>query len=168
MKELRLTNTMRVPRLVKIVLNSGLGEAIENDSAVEHTVRDIATISGQRPVVTLARKSVAAWNLREGQRVGVKGTLRGVRMYEFLDRLVSIALPRTRDFRGASRNSFDGRGNYALGISEQLIFPEIDYDQVDRVRGMQVIVVTTAQTDAESLRLLELLGVPFERLEVAA
>ena len=168
MGEFSYDNELEVPKLDRIVINVGLGEAIENDAAVENTVRDVSTISGQRPVVTLARKSVAAFNLREGQRVGVKGTIRGVRMYEFLDRLVSIALPRTRDFRGVSRNSFDGRGNYALGISEQLIFPEIDYDQVDRVRGMQIIVVTTARTDAESLRLLELLGVPFERLEVAA
>ena len=145
-----------------------MGEALENDSAVENTVRDVATITGQRPVVTRAKKSVAAFKLREGERVGVKATVRGARMYEFLDRLVSVALPRLRDFRGVSRKAFDGRGNYSMGISEQLIFPEIDYDEIDRIRGLQVVIVTTAQTDAESFRLLELLGLPFERIEEAA
>ena len=139
-----------------------------NDSAVENTVRDVATITGQRPVVTRARKSVAAFKLREGERVGVKATVRGIRMYEFLDRLVSMALPRQRDFRGISRRSFDGRGNYSLGITEQLIVAEIDYDEIDRIRGMQVVIVTTATTDSESFRLLELLGMPFQRVAEAA
>ena len=131
-------------------------------------IRDVATMTGQRPVVTRAKKSVAAFKLREGERVGVKATVRGVRRYEVLDRLVSVALPRLRDFRGVSRKAFDGRGNYSMGISEQLIFPEIDYDEIDRIRGLQVVIVTTAQTDAESFRLLELLGLPFERIEEAA
>ncbi len=168
MAEFGYDNLHQAAALDRIVVNVGLGEAIENDSAVENTVRDVATITGQRPVVTRAKKSVAAFKLREGERIGVKATVRGVRMYEFLDRLVSVALPRLRDFRGVSRKSFDGRGNYSLGISEQLIFPEIDYDEIDRIRGLQVVIVTTASTDAESLRLLELLGMPFERMEEAA
>lgn len=168
MSELGYSNLHQVPELERIVINVGLGEALENDSAVENTVRDVATITGQRPVVTRARKSVAAFKLREGERVGVKATVRGVRMYEFLDRLVSIALPRQRDFRGISRRSFDGRGNYSLGITEQLIFPEIDYDEIDRIRGLQVVIVTTARTDSESFRLLELLGMPFQRVDQAA
>lgn len=168
MSELGYSNLHQVPALERIVVNVGLGEALENDSAVENTVRDVATITGQRPVVTRARKSVAAFKLREGQRVGVKATVRGVRMYEFLDRLVSIALPRQRDFRGISRRAFDGGGNYSLGISEQLVFPEIDYDQIDRIRGLQVVIVTTARTDSESFRLLELLGMPFQRVDEAA
>ncbi len=168
MREFGYSNALAVPRLDRIVVNIGLGEALENDAAVDHAVRDIATITGQRPVVTRARKSVAAFKLRAGQRVGVKGTLRGTRMYEFLDRLVTVALPRMRDFRGVRRTSFDGRGNYSLGLSEQLIFPEIDYDQIDRIRGLQVVIVTTAPRDSESLRLLELLGMPFQRLDEAA
>ncbi len=168
MREFGYSNALAVPRLDRIVVNIGLGEALENDAAVDHAVRDIATITGQRPVVTRARKSVAAFKLRAGQRVGVKGTLRGTRMYEFLDRLVTVALPRMRDFRGVRRTSFDGRGNYSLGLSEQLIFPEIDYDQIDRIRGLQVVIVTTAARDSESLRLLELLGMPFQRLDEAA
>jgi large subunit ribosomal protein L5 len=168
MREFGYTNPLAVPQLDRIVINIGLGEALENDSAVDHAVRDVATITGQRPVVTRARKSVAAFKLRAGQRVGVKGTLRGTRMYEFMDRLVTVALPRMRDFRGVSRTSFDGRGNYAMGLTEQLIFPEIDYDQIDRIRGLQVVIVTTAQSDGEALRLLELLGMPFQRLDEAA
>jgi len=168
MSEFGYSNLLQVAALDRIVINVGLGEALENDSAVENTVRDVATITGQRPVVTRAKKSVAAFKLREGERVGVKATVRGVRMYEFLDRLVSIALPRQRDFRGISRKAFDGRGNYSLGISEQLIFPEIDYDEIDRIRGLQVVIVTTSRTDAESFRLLELLGMPFQRVEEAA
>ena len=168
MREFGYSNPLAVPRLDRIIVNIGLGEALENDSAVDHAVRDVATITGQRPVVTRARKSVAAFKLRAGQRVGIKGTLRGARMYEFLDRLVTVALPRMRDFRGVLRTSFDGRGNYSLGLSEQLIFPEIDYDQIDRIRGLQVVIVTTAPRDGESLRLLELLGMPFQRLEEAA
>ena len=168
MSEFGYSNLLQVAALDRIVINVGLGEALENDSAVENTGRDVATITGQRPVVTRAKKSVAAFKLREGERVGVKATVRGVRMYEFLDRLVSIALPRQRDFRGISRKAFDGRGNYSLGISEQLIFPEIDYDEIDRIRGLQVVIVTTSRTDAESFRLLELLGMPFQRVEEAA
>ena len=168
MSEFGYSNLLQVAALDRIVINVGLGEALENDSAVENTVRDVAKITGQRPVVTRAKKSVAAFKLREGERVGVKATVRGVRMYEFLDRLVSIALPRQRDFRGISRKAFDGRGNYSLGISEQLIFPEIDYDEIDRIRGLQVVIVTTSRTDAESFRLLELLGLPFQRVEEAA
>jgi len=168
MREFGYSNPLAVPRLDRIIVNIGLGEALENDAAVDHAVRDIATITGQRPVVTRARKSVAAFKLRAGQRVGVRGTLRGARMYEFLDRLVTVALPRMRDFRGVRRTSFDGRGNYALGLTEQLIFPEIDYDQIDRIRGLQVIIVTTAPSDGEALRLLELLGMPFQRLDEAA
>ena len=168
MREFGYSNPLAVPRLDRIIVNIGLGEALENDAAVDHAVRDIATITGQRPVVTRARKSVAAFKLRAGQRVGIKGTLRGARMYEFLDRLVTVALPRMRDFRGVLRTSFDGRGNYALGLTEQLIFPEIDYDQIDRIRGLQVIIVTTAPSDGEALRLLELLGMPFQRLDEAA
>lgn len=168
MREFGYSNPLAVPRLDRIIVNVGLGEALENDAAVDHVVRDIATITGQRPVVTRARKSVAAFKLRAGQRVGVKGTLRSTRMYEFLDRLVTVALPRMRDFRGVLRTSFDGRGNYALGLTEQLIFPEIDYDQIDRIRGLQVIIVTTAPTDGEALRLLEFFGMPFQRLEEAA
>ena len=168
MREFGYANPLAVPRLDRIMVNIGLGEALTEDAAVDHAVRDVATITGQRPVVTRARKSVAAFKLRAGQRVGVKGTLRRARMYEFLDRLVTVALPRMRDFRGVRRTSFDGRGNYALGLSEQLIFPEIDYDQIDRIRGLQVIIVTTAPTDGEALRLLELLGMPFQRLEEAA
>lgn len=168
MSEFGYSNLLQVSALDRIVVNVGLGEALENDSAVENTVRDVATITGQRPVVTRAKKSVAAFKLRVGERIGVKATVRGVRMYEFLDRLVSIALPRQRDFRGVSRKSFDGRGNYSLGISEQLIFPEIDYDEIDRIRGLQVVIVTTSRTDAESFRLLELLGLPFQRVDEAA
>ncbi|MDE2902774.1 MAG: 50S ribosomal protein L5 [Chloroflexota bacterium] len=168
MREFGYANPLAVPSLDRIIVNIGLGEALENDAAVDHAVRDLATITGQRPVVTRARKSVAAFKLRAGQRVGVKGTLRGTRMYEFLDRLVTVALPRMRDFRGVLRTSFDGRGNYSLGLSEQLIFPEIDYDQIDRIRGLQVVIVTTAPSDGESLRLLELLGMPFQRLDEAA
>ena len=168
MSEFGYSNLLQVSALDRIVVNVGLGEALENDSAVENTVRDVATITGQRPVVTRAKKSVAAFKLRAGERIGVKATVRGVRMYEFLDRLVSIALPRQRDFRGVSRKSFDGRGNYSLGISEQLIFPEIDYDEIDRIRGLQVVIVTTSRTDAESFRLLELLGLPFQRVDEAA
>ena len=168
MREFGYGNPLAVPSLDRIIVNIGLGEALENDAAVDHAVRDLATITGQRPVVTRARKSVAAFKLRAGQRVGVKGTLRGTRMYEFLDRLVTVALPRMRDFRGVLRTSFDGRGNYSLGLSEQLIFPEIDYDQIDRIRGLQVVIVTTAPSDGESLRLLELLGMPFQRLDEAA
>jgi large subunit ribosomal protein L5 len=148
-----------------VVLNISLGEAVANANAVEAAVGDLATITGQRPVVTRSRMSIANFKLREGMRVGVMVTLRGDRMWQFLDRLMNSALPRVRDFHGVPRNSFDGRGNYTLGISEQVIFPEIDYNQIDRLRGLQVTVVTTAKTDEEARRLLDLLGMPFVRLD---
>jgi large subunit ribosomal protein L5 len=166
LKEFEYSTPMQVPRLSKILLNIGIGaEAIQNSKAIESASRDLTLISGQHPITTRARKSIAAFKVREGMPMGLAVTLRNRRMYEFFDRLVSSALPRIRDFRGLSRESFDGRGNYALGISEQVIFPEIDYNSIDRVRGLQVVVVTTARTDREGLRLLELLGVPFARVE---
>ena len=163
MSEFDYTTPMEVPRLSKIVLNIGLGEALENPRAIENATRDLSLISGQRPVTTRARKSIAAFKVREGMALGLAVSLRSRRMYEFFDRLVSSALPRIRDFRGLSREAFDGRGNYSLGIREQVIFPEIDYNSIDRIRGLQVVIVTTAPTDREGLRLLELLGVPFTR-----
>ena len=156
-------NVMQIPRLEKIVINMGVGEAKENSKILESAVKDLTTISGQKPVITKAKKSVANFKLREGMPIGCKVTLRGERMYEFTDRLVNLALPRVRDFRGVSAESFDGRGNYALGIKEQIIFPEIEYDKVDKVRGMDVIFVTTAQTDEEARELLRLFGMPFKR-----
>ncbi len=156
-------SSMQVPRLVKVVLNIGLGEALENAKALDAAAEDLATISGQKPVITRARKSIATFKLREGNAIGTKVTLRGDRMYAFLDRLIHVALPRTRDFRGISPNAFDGRGNYTLGIREQLIFPEIDYDKIDRVRGLEATIVTTAETDEEARRLLTLMGMPFKR-----
>lgn len=161
MEEFGYTSPMQVPRLEKIVINVGMGEALQNPKALEHASRDIATITGQKPVITRARKSIANFRLRAGNPIGIKVTLRGDRMYSFLDRLMNVALPRQRDFRGVSRTSFDGRGNYSLGLTEQLIFPEIDYDQIDKVRGLSITVVTTAKTDEEARRLLELLGMPF-------
>ena len=165
MKEFNYSNVMQVPKLEKIVLNVGLGEAISNARALESAVADLAAISGQKPVVTRAKKSIAAFKLRAGMPIGAMVTLRGPRMYEFLDRLVSITLPRIRDFRGVSPNSFDGRGNYTLGLKEQLAFPEIDYDRIDKARGLEVSIVTTAKTDEEGRRLLALLGMPFARTE---
>jgi large subunit ribosomal protein L5 len=156
-------NVMQIPRLEKIVINMGVGEAKENSKILESAVKDLTTISGQKPVITKAKKSVANFKLREGMPIGCKVTLRGERMYEFADRLINLALPRVRDFRGVSAESFDGRGNYALGIKEQIIFPEIEYDKVDKVRGMDVIFVTTAQTDEEARELLRLFGMPFKR-----
>ncbi len=156
-------NVMQVPRITKIVVNIGLGEALDNPKAIDHAVEDIMTITGQRPVVTKARKSVAAFKLREGRPIGVKVTLRGAKMWAFLDRLMNVALPRVRDFRGVSPNAFDGRGNYTLGLREQLIFPEIDYDKIDKARGMEVTIVTTAKTDEEGRQLLALLGMPFKK-----
>jgi large subunit ribosomal protein L5 len=156
---------MQVPKLEKIVINVGLGEAISNAKALESAVGDIAAISGQKPIVTRAKKSIAAFKLRAGMPIGAMVTLRGPRMYEFLDRLVGIALPRIRDFRGVSPNAFDGRGNYTLGLKEQLAFPEIDYDRIDKTRGLEVSFVTTAKTDEEGRRLLALLGMPFARTE---
>lgn len=156
-------NVMQIPRLDKIVINMGVGEAKENAKIMESAVKDMTTISGQKPVVTKAKKSVANFKLREGMPIGCKVTLRGERMYEFADRLINLALPRVRDFRGVSAESFDGRGNYALGLKEQIIFPEIEYDKVDKVRGMDIIFVTTAQTDEEARELLRLFGMPFKR-----
>ncbi|HAI52110.1 MAG: 50S ribosomal protein L5 [Limnochordia bacterium] len=154
-------NIMEVPRFEKIVLNIGVGEATQDPKALEAAVRDLEAISGQKPVITYAKKSVAAFKLRAGMAIGCKVTLRGDRMYEFLDRLISIALPRIRDFRGVSPASFDGRGNYSLGLREQLVFPEIDYDKIDKVRGLMVTIATTAETDEEAYELLKLMGMPF-------
>lgn len=161
-EEFGYDNVMEVPRIRKIVVNIGMGEALDNPKAIEYAVNDIRTITGQQPVVTRARKSIANFKLREGRAVGVKVTLRGARMWAFLDRLISVALPRTRDFRGVS-DKLDGRGNYTLGLREQLLFPEIDYDSIDKVRGMEISFNTTAETDEEARRLLELLGMPFQR-----
>lgn len=163
-KELGYDNVMQVPRLRKIVVNIGLGEALQNAKALDAAVRDISTITGQRPVITRARKSIAGFKLRAGMPVGVKVTLRGQRMYDFFERLVNVALARQRDFRGMSPDTFDGRGNYSLGLDEQLVWPEIDYDSIDKVRGMQVAIVTTAQTDEEARHLLRHLGMPFKRV----
>ncbi len=161
MDKFKYKSIMEVPRLEKIVVNMGVGDAKDNPKFLESAVEDLATITGQKPVITKAKKSVAAFKVREGMNIGAKVTLRGDRMYEFLDRLVNVALPRVRDFRGVSDKSFDGRGNYALGIKEQLIFPEINYDKVDKVRGMDIIIVTTARTDEEARELLRILGMPF-------
>ena len=163
MQEFGYRNIMQVPRLKKVVLNIGLGEALTNQKAIESATRDMATISGQKPVVTKAKKSIANFKLREGNPIGVAVTLRGNRMYDFMDRLLNTALPRVRDFRGVSTGSFDGRGNYSMGIREQIIFPEIDYGQIERIRGLQVTITTSARTDAEANRLLALLGMPFAR-----
>ena len=157
------TNVMQVPRLEKIVINIGLGEAIQNPKTLEAAEGDLAAISGQHPVITRAKKSIASFKLRAGMPIGMKVTLRGRRMYEFLDKLVNAVLPRIRDFRGLPRNSFDGRGNYTLGLKDQLVFPEIDYNKVDKARGLEVTIVTTALSDEEGRRLLELLGMPFMR-----
>ncbi len=160
-KQFGYRNPMQVPRLEKVVVNVGLGEALKNPKAIDAAVNDIALITGQRPVVTRARRSIAQFRLRTGNPIGVKVTLRGERMWDFLDRLMSLALPRIRDFRGLPSRAFDGRGNYSLGLREQLAFPEIDYDKIDRLRGLEISIVTTAKTDEESKRLLELLGMPF-------
>ena len=160
-KQFGYVNTMQVPRLEKIVLNIGLGEALQNAKAVDAAVGDIQLITGQKPIVTRAKRSIAQFRVRTGNPIGVKVTLRGERMWDFLERLTRIALPRIRDFRGVPGKSFDGRGNYSLGLREQLAFPEIDYDKVDRLRGLEISIVTTAKTDEESKRLLELLGMPF-------
>jgi large subunit ribosomal protein L5 len=160
-KEFGYGNPMEVPRLTKIVVNIGLGEALTNAKAVEAAVADLTAITGQKPVVTKARRSIAQFKIREGNTIGVKVTLRGQRMWDFLERLTRLALPRIRDFRGVPAKSFDGRGNYSLGLREQLAFPEIDYDKVDRLRGLEMTVVTTAKTDEEAQRLLALLGMPY-------
>ena len=160
-REFGYSNSMEVPRLQKIVLNIGLGEALTNGRAMEAATQDLATISGQKPVTTRARKSIAGFKIRQGNAIGTAVTLRGARMYHFLDRLVNTALPRIRDFRGVPRRGLDGRGNFSIGIREQIIFPEIDYNQIDRIRGLQVTIATTAKNDAEALRLLEMYGFPF-------
>ena len=165
MKDFQYDNVMQVPKLVKVVINIGLGESIQNAKAIDAAVNDLALISGQKPVVTRAKKSIAAFKLRAGMPIGAMVTLRGQRMYEFVDRLTSAAMPRIRDFRGVSPNAFDGRGNYTLGIREQLIFPEIDYDKIDKTRGLEISFVTTARTDEEGRRLLQLLGMPFAKTE---
>src|SRR5215211_365826 len=165
MKEFEYDNVMQVPKLQKIVVNIGLGEAVQNAKAIDAAVGDLTQIAGQKPVVTRAKKSIAAFKLRAGMPIGAMVTLRGERMYEFLDRLVAIALPRVRDFRGVSPNSFDGRGNYTLGVREQMLFPEIDYDKIDKTRGLEMSIVTSARTDEEGRRLLALLGMPFAKTE---
>jgi large subunit ribosomal protein L5 len=154
-------NVMEIPKLEKVVINIGLGEAVQNPKALDAALQDLTKISGQKPVVTKAKKSIAAFKLRAGMPVGVKVTLRGARMYEFVDKLINVALPRVRDFRGVSPKSFDGRGNYSLGLREQLLFPEIEYDKIDKIRGMEVVFTTTAKTDEEGRELLKLLGMPF-------
>ena len=161
MQKFEYTSVMQIPKLDKIVLNVGCGEARENSKVIDAIVSDLTQITGQKPIICKAKKSVANFKLREGMPIGVKVTLRGDRMYEFLDRFFNLSLPRVRDFRGINPNSFDGRGNYAMGIKEQLIFPEIDYDKIDKVRGMDIIMVTTANTDEEARELLKLMGAPF-------
>lgn len=161
MEKYKYKSVMQIPKIEKITINMGVGEAKENPKVLESAVEDLTTIAGQKPIIIKAKKSVAAFKLREGMSIGTKVTLRGDRMYEFLDRLVNVALPRVRDFRGVSDKAFDGRGNYTLGIKEQLIFPEIEYDKIDKVRGMDISVVTTANTDEEARDLLRLLGMPF-------
>lgn len=163
MQKYNYKSVMQIPKLDKVVINMGVGDARENSKAVESAVNDLGLITGQKPVITKARKSVATFKVREGMNIGCKVTLRGSKMYEFVDRLFNAALPRVRDFRGINPNSFDGRGNYALGIKEQLIFPEIDYDKIDKIRGMDIIFVTTAETDEEARELLTLMGAPFTR-----
>jgi large subunit ribosomal protein L5 len=162
-KEFGYTSPMQAPKFEKIVINIGVGDATQNAKALEDSVAELAAITGQAPVITKAKKSIATLKLREGQAIGCKVTLRGTRMYEFYDKLVSIALPRVRDFRGVSKNAFDGHGNYTLGVKEQLIFPEIDYDKVSKIRGMDVVIVTTAQTDEEAFALLREMGMPFKK-----
>ncbi len=163
MENLALTNIMQVPRIEKVVINIGLGEAMDNPKALDAAVQDLTSIAGQKPVITKARKSIANFKLREGRAIGTSVTLRGERMWSFLDRLMNIALPRVRDFRGVSPNAFDGRGNYTLGVREQLIFPEIEYDKIDKVRGMEITIVTTATTDEQARQMLELIGMPFRK-----
>jgi large subunit ribosomal protein L5 len=168
MAELGLKNIMQVPKVTKVLVNIGLGEALENPKAVESAERDVVAITGQHPVTTKAKKSIAAFKIRQGMTIGMVVTMRGHRMYEFLDRLINIALPRIRDFRGASAHGFDGRGNYSLGLREQVMFPEVDFNEIDRIRGLQINIVTTAQTDDAARRLLELMGFAFSREPVGA
>ena len=163
MDKFEYESVMEVPKIDKIVLNMGVGDAVSNTRNLENAVNELTLISGQKPIVTKAKKSVASFRLREGMAIGAKVTLRGERMYDFLDKLVSVSLPRVRDFRGVSKNSFDGRGNYTLGVNEQLIFPEISYDDVSKVRGLDIVIVTTAETDEEGRALLSELGMPFQK-----
>lgn len=163
MQKFSYSSVMQVPRIEKVVINMGVGEAAQNEKVLDNALTDLTTIAGQKPVVTRAKKSIAGFKLRENQKIGAKVTLRGERMYHFLDKLFNIALPRVRDFRGISPKAFDGRGNYTLGLREQLIFPEIEYDKIDKVRGMDVVIVTTAQTDEEARALLTELGMPFRQ-----
>ena len=163
MKKFSYSSVMQIPKLDKVVVNIGMGEAKENAKAIDYAMNDLALITGQKPIVTKAKKSVASFKVREGMNIGCKVTLRGSKMYEFVDRLFNAALPRVRDFRGINPNSFDGRGNYSMGIKEQLIFPEIDYDKIDKIRGMDIIFVTTAHTDEEARELLTLMGAPFAK-----
>lgn len=162
-KELALENVMQIPKIQKVVVNIGVGEALDNPKALDEAVRDLTTITGQKPIITKAKKSIANFKLREGRAIGTKVTLRGDRMWAFLDRLINVALPRVRDFRGISADAFDGRGNYTLGLDEQLIFTEIDYDQVDKVRGMEITIVTTAENDDHARALLSKIGMPFRK-----
>ena len=155
-------NVMQLPKVEKVIINMGVGEAVGNPKALDSAVSDLTIIAGQRPLLTRAKKSLAAWKLREGMPIGCKVTLRGERMYQFLDKFMNVALPRVRDFRGVSGTAFDGRGNYAVGLKEQLIFPEIEYDKIDKIRGMNIVIVTTAQTDEEARELLKLMGMPFK------
>jgi large subunit ribosomal protein L5 len=156
-------NVMQIPRITKVVVNIGVGEALDNAKALEAAVADLSLITGQKPIITKAKKSIANFKLREGRQIGVKVTLRGERMWSFLDRLMNVALPRVRDFRGISPNAFDGRGNYTLGLREQLVFPEIEYDKIDKLRGLEVSIITTARNDDESRQLLQMLGMPFRK-----
>ena len=162
-REFNYDNSMMIPRVVKVVVNIGLGEAIQNAKSIEAATKDLSQITGQKPVVTRAKKSIAAFKLRAGVPIGAMVTLRGERMWSFLDRLISVALPRVRDFHGVSTRSFDGRGNYTIGLREQIVFPEIEYEKIDKLRGLEATIVTTARTDEEARRLLELLGMPFQR-----
>ena len=163
MTKFEYSSVMQVPKIEKIVINMGVGDAVQNSKALDNAVAELALISGQKPLVTRAKKSIATYRLREGMPIGAKVTLRGERMYEFFDKLVTVALPRVRDFHGVSKKAFDGRGNYTLGVKEQLIFPEIDYDKVSKVRGMDIVIVTTANTDEEARELLTLCGMPFAK-----
>ncbi|MCM3734049.1 50S ribosomal protein L5 [Fictibacillus nanhaiensis] len=163
MEKFNYTSVMQVPKIEKIVINMGVGEAVTNSKVLDTAVEELTAITGQKPVITRAKKSIAGFKLREGMPIGSKVTLRGERMYDFLDKLISVSLPRVRDFRGVSKKSFDGRGNYTLGVKEQLIFPEIDYDKVNKVRGMDIVIVTTANTDEEARELLTQVGIPFQK-----
>lgn len=154
-------NVMQLPKIEKVIINMGVGEAVGNPKALDSAVADLTLIAGQKPILTRAKKSIATWKIRQGMPIGAKVTLRGLRMYQFLDKFMNVALPRVRDFRGVSANAFDGRGNYSVGLKEQLIFPEVEYDKVDKVRGMNIVVVTTAKTDEEARELLKLMGMPF-------